>query len=578
MKHRHSRKTLSWLSRVSGKEKWNIFFLILAQTFLGLSGIVFAWLLRGGIDCAAAKDQEGFLRYAAAMVLVVALQIGVRALSRFLDEFTRSGLENRFKQRLLAQLLVRDYASVTARHSGEWMNRMTSDAVVVANGITDILPNVIGMIVKLGGALYALLLLMPEMGYLLVPGGIAMFLLSTVFRNKLKRLHAKIREADGKMRILITERLTGMLIVRSFARENQTMQEAAERMKHHRRARMKQSNFGNFCSTGLALVVNIVYILGVLYCSYGILRGSVSYGSFTAVLQLIGQVQQPFAGLSGYLPRFYALLASAERLMEAEDFAQLDVDKVLDPNQAKDFYHDRFQALGLRNASFTYLPPAGEKAWEKKGMPVVLKNMDITIHKGECVAILGRSGSGKSTMLKLLMSLYPLDAGERYLKMRDGTESVLDARYARLFAYVPQGNQLMSGSIREMVTFSDPQKLGDEQRIRQALEIACALDFVDALPQGIDTKLGERGAGLSEGQLQRIAIARAVYSENPILVLDEATSALDEETEQRLVQNLRQMTDRTVLLVTHRPAMLKLCTRQVILRDNQIEVTNHGNG
>lgn len=568
MKRRQSRKTLSWLSKVSGMGKWNILFLILIQTLLGLSGIVFAWLLRGGIDCAVAKDQEGFSRYAGALILVVALQISVQVLNRFLDEYTRSGMENRLKQRLISQLLTRDYASVTAVHSGDWMNRMTSDAVVVANGMTDILPNVVGMGVKLVGALYALLVLMPEMGYLLIPGGIAAFLLSSVFRTTLKRMHTKIQEADGKLRVLVSERLSGLLIVRSFARESQTMHEAAERMKAHRKARMKRTRFGNLCSTGLSAVVNGVYILGVLYCSHGILQGTVSYGSFTAVLQLISQVQHPFSSLSGYLPRAYAMLASAERLMEVEDFEQVDVDKVLSPEQAKSFYRDRFQALGLRNASFTYLPPAGENAQGKKKMPVVLENLDLHIQKGECIAFTGHSGCGKSTVLKLLMSLYPLDTGERYVQTQDGAESVLDARYAQLFAYVPQGNQLMSGSIREMVTFSDPEKLRDEQRIRQALEIACALDFVDGLPQGIDTRLGERGAGLSEGQLQRIAIARAICSENPILVLDEATSALDEETERRLVQNLRQMTDRTVLLVTHRPAMLKLCTRQVSLGDN----------
>ena len=154
---------------------------------------------------------------------------------------------------------------------------------------------------------------------------------------------------------------------------------------------------------------------------------------------------------------------------------------------------------------------------------------------------------------------------------------ILNEKYIRLFAYVPQGNHLMSGSIREMVAFSDSEKMKDESLIRKALEIACATEFVDTLPGGIDTKLGERGLGLSEGQMQRIAIARAVCSGNPILILDEATSALDDETEQKLLENLKNMTDKTVLLVTHRAAALEICNRQVVMSEQGIELINNRN-
>lgn len=578
MKPKMNQKAMGWLFRVSGKEKWNIVFLILAQAFLGISSIIFAWLLRGGVDCAVAGDRDGFIGYAIAMTVLVVLQISFRALKRFLDEYTKSGMENCFKARLLEQLLTRDYAHVTAVHSGEWMNRLTSDAVVVAEGITTILPDMIGMGVRLVGAVTALLVLVPELGYLIVPGGILLLVFSTAFRRVLKKLHSGIQESDGKLRVLISERLSSLLIVRTFAREKQTLQEATSQMQAHRKARMRRSHFSNFCNMGLSVVMNGVYMIGVLYCGYGILMGSVSYGSFTAVLQLIGQVQSPFANLTGYLPKFYAMLASAERLMEAESFDRLDTSKVLELDSVNDFYRNQFRTMGLRNACFTYLPPVSEKEQDKARMPVVLENVNLEIHKGECVAFTGHSGSGKSTVMKLLMSLYALDSGERYLETVDGKRDVLDARYTRLFAYVPQGNHLMTGSVREMVAFSDKEKMADEARLRRALEIACALDFVDGLPDGLDTMLGERGTGLSEGQMQRIAIARAICSENPVLVLDEATSALDEDTEQKLVNNLRQMTDRTVLLVTHRPAMLKLCNRQVVLGTNKIEVIDHGNG
>jgi ATP-binding cassette subfamily B protein len=178
------------------------------------------------------------------------------------------------------------------------------------------------------------------------------------------------------------------------------------------------------------------------------------------------------------------------------------------------------------------------------------------------VAFTGPSGCGKSTVLKLLMCMYPLDSGERSV-MSTNREFPLTAGWRELYAYVPQGNQLMNGTIREVVTFGDKTAMTRDQDIYRALEIACAEQFVRELPDGLDTMLGERGAGLSEGQMQRVAVARAIFSNRPVLLLDEATSALDDETERLLLKNLRAMTERTVIIVTHRSAVLDVTDQEI---------------
>ena len=547
---------LSWLQTVTGKKKIYILFLLLLQVLLGGSAVLYALLLRGMVDFAAAGSWDGFLRYAAGFAALTAAQIILRAIGRALDEWCRAQLENLLKQRLFSCLLRKDYASVTGVHSGEWMNRLTSDTVIVANGLTSILPSAGGMLVKMAGALAAILFLEPLFAAILIPGGAALLVLTYGFRKILKRLHKVIQEQDGLLRVLLQERLSSLMIVRAFSMEQQTETLAAQAMDAHKQARMKRMRVSNLCNTGFSIAMNGLYAFGAVFCGFGLLQGTMTYGTLAAILQLILQIQSPFASITGYLPQYYSMLASAERLMEAESFPEGNEESPYPASRTKEYYQHQFQSLGLRGASFTYRPPTDTD--QERPMPVVLRNIDLQIRKGEFVAFTGPSGCGKSTVLKLLMCLYPLDDGKRFLIDTDGTEHELTAAWRSLFAYVPQGNQLMCGTIREVIAFGDPTSMANEQQLWNALDIACA-DFVAQLELGLDTPLGERGTGLSEGQMQRLAIARAILSDRPILLLDEATSALDQTTEQHLLENLRAMTDKTVILVTHRDAVLNTC-------------------
>ena len=560
--------TLKWLWKITGFKKIYIAVLIFIQAVLGINSAIYAVLLKNIIDSAMAKSFSDFKLYVLEIILLVAFNLILRAFVRFLEEYSRSTFENILKERLFSCLLKKNYASVTSIHSGEWINRLTNDTVVTSNAIVEIFPGIVGMTVKLFAALILILKLEPRFAYILFPCGALLIFFTYAFRKKLKRLHKKIQEKDGNLRTFLQERLGSLIIVRTFSAEKQTEKDSLEKMQEHKNARMKRNHFSNFCNIGFGMAINGMYILGIIYCGYGILIGTVSYGTLMAVAQLIAQIQSPFANITGYLPKFYAMTASAERLMESENFEDYHKKNIIEKSRIQSFYKNDFKGISFENVDFTYTPPVRNNN-SKKNMPVVLKNINIEIKKGEYIAFTGHSGCGKSTFLKLLMCLYPVDSGEKFLLTNNG-KIRLTSEWCRLFAYVPQGNQLMSGTIREIIAFFDKSRAFFDKDIKNALKISCADEFIDNLENGVDTFLGERGTGLSEGQMQRIAIARAVFSENPILLLDEATSALDEKTEKKVLSNLKNLTDKTVIIVTHRPAALDICNKIVRFSDDGV--------
>ena len=557
-------KTYKWIHTVLGKKRINIFVLTLVQGLNGASGVLYALFLREIVDSAVNGQIDNFWKNAIYIILLVLIQISLSAVFRWLSELSRSEFENLYKKRLMHNILRKDFGRISAVHSGEWLNRLTNDAMVVANSYTDIIPGFVGMAVKMLSALIMLLIIDTRFALILIPLGFILGVLTFSFRNKMKRMHKRVQEKDGVLRIFLQERISSMTVIRSFAAESQTEKEMQDKLEAHKSARMRINAFSNFCNIGFGVTMNGMYLFGIVYCGYGILTGNITYGTLTAITQLITQIQSPLANITGYLPRFYTMLASAERLMEIERFDDDLIEDALDKDIIQTFYHEKLQGFGLKSVSYTYYPAANRlDALDKGDMAAAVQNLNFEIKKGEYVAFTGHSGCGKSTALMLLMGIYKPDAGECYIRETDDRIVELSSAWHKLFAYVPQGNKLMSGTVREIVGFADKQQIHNDEQMLNAMKIACADEFINELDQGIDTVLGERGAGLSEGQMQRIAIARAIFSGAPVLLLDEATSALDELTEQRLLENLRNLTDKTVIIITHRPAALNICDRAI---------------
>lgn len=554
---------ISWLmSAVKGKKRY-VAVEALLQALMSLGYIWYSLLFREMIDRAVGKDTPGFFRTLLILAAVVLTQCLLQSVVRLIEAYSSAALENTLKKRLFSTLLCADYSWVKNQHTAQWMNRLTSDTVLVADTLARIVPNLAGMIVKMAGAFVAILYLEPRFSLIAIPGGALIVLIGYFIRPIMKRLHKKIQEADGEVRVLLQERLDNLLIVKAYGQQSRSGELAEERMGHHLHRRMKRSAVSSFNLLCFGVAMRGMYLLAAGYGAWGILNGTLSYGTMMAMLQMVSYLQSPFSGIGGNITQWYTMLASAERLSEAELLAR---ECVLSQEKAEDFH-----SVSLRELVFSYV----ERSREEE-LFVTIRYDNLCFRKGEFVALAGHSGCGKSTLLKLLLAVYKPESGEILVK-QGSEEQLLTAAHRELFAYVPQGNMLMSGSIRQIIAFYDEDAMKREADLWFALRVACAEDFVSELPQGLDTVLGEHGAGLSEGQIQRIAIARAIFSRRPVLLLDEATSALDEKTEAAVLDNLKSLRNKTVLIVTHRPRACEICDRVIYMENREGGREDDGN-
>ncbi len=546
---KYSKHSLNILKKQFKKEWLFIFLLSLGNIALAALTVEFAVISKNLVDSAVAAEKDDVIRFAVVLALISAANLALQALMSGISETSRARMKNSVRQQLLISILHKEFASSSKYHSGELVNRMFSDVRVISEGIVGIVPPLLGMIVKLCSATVVLWQFSPEFTPILLAFGILMTFGGTLCKKKMKSLHKNVQSQEDSVNAVFVEISENLRFIKASGAEKKAEVRAENSHRSFFAAQMKRRNFSVFTHIGFGAVTEICFLLTLVWGCLGISEGVISFGTLTAMMQLVGQIQSPLAAVPTLLQRFYGVSASADRLRELLSLPDETVDCELNE---KHFALTAFDSVALNNLQFDY------------NRNEVLTSLNGEIKNGDFVAITGLSGTGKTTLFLLLLGIYKSTGGS--IEISFGKESLPPCCATRaLFSYVPQGNAVFSGSIRDNLTFLCEN--ADDDILWNAAKIACIDDFIESLPDKMDTILGERGLGLSEGQAQRIAVARAIVSNTPILLLDEATSALDEETEASLLSNLSRLNGKTCLIVTHRRAALSICNKQLCLEN-----------
>ncbi len=507
-----------------------------------LSFVALALITKRVIDIATGDTTGSLLKSGILLFAVIAIQILLSAAQSILNAYSNGKQTIAFRNYLFGVLCRKKYADISAYHSGDILNRFTSDIDTVVTSSVNIIPNVVSIATKIVAGIGTMLFMNPYIAAAVLLCGVTFPAIGRAINKRYKYMHKECQRTEGRTRAFLQECFENIVVIKTFISEAPFIKKLDSYMDDNFRLKIKRTSISVIANISLYALFTAGYYAVLLWGAGGLSGGTLTYGTLMAFLQLISQLRAPLQNVSGILPQYYSALASAERLMELEGAADEPFPAAAERLEK---IKEDFRTLEIKNLFFGY---AGES---------VLRDFSLCAKRGNITAITGESGSGKSTLFKLILGLYEPQSGSITIN----GEIPLDASLRGLFAYVPQGNMVLSGTVRENITMNN-HAVTDEQ-IERAARAAEIYDYITSLPDGFETHLAERGAGLSEGQVQRISIARALLTNAPILLLDEATSALDEETETRVLANIKSMTDKTVLFITHRNTSLKVCDRIV---------------
>ena len=536
-----------WLFSYSKPYVGRIVLMMLISLISTVASLVMVQISKIIIDNASFGN--GFIRL---LVVYLVLMLGMQALS-VVSTLLSTMLTEKFsfgiRKQIYDKIIQSHWMDVKRYHTGDLMTRLTSDAGNIADGIIGTIPNIILLIAELIMVFFTLFSYSPMLALLALLVAPVAGIMSWWLGKKLRVLQTKVQESEASYRSFLQESLANLLIVKAFANEEYSVDKLTELRENRFYWVFRRTKMGLVSSTAMSLTFQIGYIAAFSYGVFQIANGSITYGTMSVFLALVNRVQSPILQLAQQIPRVVMILTSAGRVMELQNIPREEkLEKQIAPENI---------GVKVENLSFGYTEES------------VLQDTSLDVKPGEFVAIIGESGIGKTTLIRLMMSFMSNYQGSITYYNQNGETVPANAGTREFVAYVPQGNTLFSGTIRENIRMGNLNAT-DEEMI-EALKMASAYDFVAELPKGIDTVIGERGHGLSEGQAQRIAIARAFVRKAPFLILDEATSSLDEATELSVLQGLQRLMPRpTCVIITHRKSILQYCDREIKIAEKKI--------
>ncbi len=482
------------------------------------------------------------------LILTIGLQL-VSVFGTLMNTMLTEKFSFGIRKQIYEKIIHSHWMDVKKYHTGDLMTRLTSDAGNVADGIIGTIPSIIQLIVELLLVFITLFSYSPLLACFALLVAPVAAVSSWWFGRKLKRLQVKVQESEATYRSFLQESLANLLIVKAFANEEYSTQRLTQLREERFGWVYRRTKMGLISSTAMSMSFQVGYIVAFAYGAIQISRKAITYGTMSVFLTLVNRVQAPVMGLAQQIPRVVSILASAGRIMELQEL----------PLEEKEEEPLAVVQAGVDVSGLTF-------GYTQDN---VLENVSLHIAPGEFVAVIGESGIGKTTLIRIIMSFMSNIQGSVTFYNEKGETQKANAATRNFIAYVPQGNTLFSGTVRENIRMGNLN--ATEEEMNEALKLAAAYDFVQELPKGIDTVIGERGHGLSEGQAQRIAIARAFVKKAPFLILDEATSSLDEATEQEVIRGLQRLTSRpTCLVITHRKSILQYCDREIKIENKTI--------
>lgn len=538
---------LTWVWQRIHKRLPAMILMTAAYVGFALFSVAFALGTKGVINSAISGTQEQLIQAALTQCAIILGILVCLTIYRYLHSKLHAQLDRDWKRELTHRLLRGNYATISEFHSGELLNRMNNDVRAVNEGVLDVVPSLLNMVTKLGAVVLVLFSMEPVFTGVLIMLGLVVGMTTGLARRYLRELNKAVSASEGRVSGFFQETFEKLMLVQAMHVEREVERRGDIHMNERYGLQKKRWMITLTANSCISVLGYVSGFAALVWCSVKLFQGTMTFGELTAVTQLVNQLQTPFVNLSGIFPKYVAMTAAAERLMELEKACEKPENA---EKSTESVPYEKIRAIRADKLSFSY------------GRDQVLEKSSFCLPKGAFAVVTGPSGIGKSTLLKLLLGIFPPVGGNLCLDCENGSVPVSEAT-RELFAYVPQGNLLFSGTLRENLLLTNPQ--ATEEEIQRAVYISCMDAFLPQLPEGLETMLGENAHGLSEGQAQRLSIARAILGGAPILLLDECTSALDAQTEETVLRRIRSLKGKTCIVVTHRPAAIGLADWQLMV-------------